>query len=360
MGRGVAAWVWGYMADSINDRKIQHINIIGGDPEVDRRKGYFDALRLTHRALPNLNLKDVDTGTTFMGKKLSCPLLISCMTGGDHELARKINTNLALAAEATGVAMGVGSQRIMFSNPGARASFELRKFAPNTLLLANLGAVQLNHGFTTDMCKEAAQVLEADALVLHLNPLQEAVQPEGDTDFRGLLDKIYTVQRQLMKPVVVKEVGSGISAADVQELVTRGIQYIDVAGSGGTSWSRIEHHRQADEDAGDLGLVFQDWGIPTPLAIHALKPFRKKIQIIGSGGIRTGIDMAKAMILGASLCGLAAPFLKPAMESPERVVAVIEGLKREFRTAMFLLGMGAVNQLFGNENLIIPPGLDIN
>jgi isopentenyl-diphosphate delta-isomerase len=342
------------MTGPTNERKVEHIRIINADRDVDRRKFYFDEIRLKHRALPELNLADVDPSTTFMGKKLSFPLLISCMTGGDHEMIRTINANLARAAETAGVAMGVGSQRVMFENPQARSSFALRSLAPTTLLFANLGAVQLNYSLTLDSCKEAVQVLGADALCLHLNPLQEAIQPEGDTNFSGLADKIGHISKHLGKPLVLKEVGAGISVEDALVVVKKGVRYIDVAGCGGTSWSRIEHHRQSEEDRDDIGLTFQDWGIPTPRALQDLKPLRNDITVIASGGIRSGLDMVKAMILGASLCGVASPFLRPAMESADSVLVVIEKLKKEFTTAMFLLGATRVEQLFGNESLIIP------
>ena len=338
--------------DDINSRKIEHIDIVSRDKEVDRRKDYFGEIRLTHRALPEVDLAKIDTSTTFLGKKLSFPLLISCMTGGDHDEVRTINFNLAKAAEATGVAMGVGSQRIMFTNPAARKSFELRPFAPNALLFANLGAAQLNYGFTLDQCRDAVATLQADALCLHLNPLQEAVQPEGDTNFAGLAERIGQVAQNLGKPVIVKEIGAGISLADARILVRQGISIIDVAGSGGTSWSRVEHHRRGGGSGDEIGLAFQDWGIPTPRALMNLKPLRDRVTLIASGGIRSGIDMAKGLVLGASLCGIAAPFLKPAMESHEAVIALIERLLREFRTAMFLLGVPSVDRLIGQEQLI--------
>ncbi len=339
--------------DRINARKVQHIRVIREDAAVDRRKAYFDAIRLRHRALPEVNLEAVDTSTTFLGKKLAFPLLISCMTGGDHALVRRINRNLAEAAEACGVAMGVGSQRVMFQHPKARASFALRAHAPTALLFANLGAVQLNHGFGIEECRAAVEVLGADALVLHLNPLQEAVQPEGDTAFAGLAEKIGAVVRDLAKPVILKEVGAGISAEDVKRVLPLGIRIIDVAGSGGTSWSRIEHHRQTGAGRNDIGLLFQDWGLPTPQALWELREFRPGLTLIASGGLRSGLDMAKAMVLGASLCGLAAPFLKPAMQSTAAVVQAIEQLHREFRTALFLLGLTRVDQLQGNASLLL-------
>lgn len=341
------------MQDPTNERKLKHLRTIESDPETDRRKFYFDDIRLTHRALPELNLAEIDPSIEFMGKTLSFPLLISSMTGGDHDLVRTINRNLATAAEKTGVAMGVGSQRVMFSQPAARSSFEIRKYAPTTLLLANLGAVQLNYGFTLDMCEEAVAAAGADALILHLNPLQEAVQPSGNTNFAKLSTRIIHIAERLNKPVVLKEVGAGLSEEDVRLVADGGIRYIDVAGAGGTSWSRIEHYSLVEEEREDLGLTFQDWGIPTPRALMALKKYRGRLTLIASGGIRSGLDMAKAMILGASLCGIAAPFLKPAIESPDKVVKVINTLKREFVTALFLLGQGSVKGLIGNEELLL-------
>lgn len=340
------------MTDPTNDRKIEHIEIINRDREIDRRKYYFDEIRLTHRALPEVDLAKIDASVTFLGRKLSFPLLISCMTGGDHDLVRRINLNLAKAAEATGVAMGVGSQRVMFTNPAARTSFELRPHAPNALLFANLGAAQLNYGFGLEQCRDAVATLQADALCLHLNPLQEAVQPEGDTNFSGLVEKIGDVARNLGKPVIAKEIGAGISLADARLLVRQGVTILDVAGSGGTSWSRVEHHRRGGGSGDEIGIAFQDWGIPTPRALANLKPLRGRVTLIASGGIRSGLDMVKGLVLGASLCGMAQPFLKPAMESPEAVMAVIERLRREFRTAMFLLGVPSADRLIGQEELV--------
>lgn len=339
------------MTDVTNARKIEHIRAFAQDPLIERNQRYFDRIHLTHRALPGLNLADICPATTFLGKRLSFPLLISSMTGGDHALVRTINRNLALAAEHCGVALAVGSQRVMFTDPKAQESFDLRALAPNTVLLANLGAVQLNYGFTTEQCQQAVDMLAADGLYLHLNPLQEAVQPEGDTNFTHLTAAIQSVCQQLSVPVLLKEVGAGLSAADIEQGLAAGVRHFDLAGSGGTSWSRIEHLRRPDQD--NLGLTFQDWGIPTPLALQMAAPYRTRATLIASGGIRDGIDMAKSVILGASLCGVAAPLLQPAQESAEAVIAVIERLRREFTTAMFLLGMPDTAALFGNESLIV-------
>ena len=332
----------------LEKRKVEHVQIVAQKDEMDRRKFYFDDIRLTHRALPEIDLKAIDPSVEFMDKKLSFPLLISSMTGGGDKLFRKINTNLAAAAEAEGVAMGVGSQRIFFTEPTAKSSFDLRSVAPTTLLFSNLGAVQFNEDMTLQHARAVVQILKADALCLHLNPLQEAVQPEGDTNFSNLRKKIGEIVQGLEVPVIVKEVGAGISVADAKLLIEAGVKYIDVAGTGGTSWSRIEGERSDDSS---LGQLFQDWGLPTPTALKQLAPLN--VTLIASGGIRSGLDMAKAVVLGASLCGLARPFLNPAMESADEVRKVIQRLKREFVTAMFLLGADRVEKIKGREELIL-------
>ncbi|WP_028471427.1 type 2 isopentenyl-diphosphate Delta-isomerase [Neptunomonas japonica] len=340
------------MTDSTNDRKIEHIRAFDRDPAIERNAHYFDRIHLLHRALPEIDLADVDSSVQMFGKTLSFPLLISSMTGGNHDLVRKINTNLAIAAEHCGVALAVGSQRVMFVDELAGSSFELRQHAPTTVLISNVGAVQLNYGFAVKECQQAIDVLGADALYLHLNPLQEAVQPEGDTNFKNLAAKIAKVRADVSVPIMLKEVGAGLSPADVQLGLQAGVEYFDIAGSGGTSWSRIEHQRRLNKQD-DLGLAFQDWGIPTPLALKLMAPYQAQATFVSSGGVRDGIDMVKSVILGASICGVAAPLLHPAMESAEAVINVIERLRREFVTAMFLLGMPDVASLFRNESLIL-------
>ncbi len=339
------------MNEPINQRKLEHLRIATEEKGADRNASHFDAIRLTHRALPEINLDSVDTSTPFLGKTLSFPLLISSMTGGAGEQLTAINRNLARAAEETGVALAVGSQRVMFTNPEARTSFALRPLAPSVPLIANLGAVQLNNGFDLQHACEALDVLQADALYLHLNPLQEAVQPNGDTNFHNLAGKIAALAGQLPCPLLIKEVGCGISRADALLLRENGVRILDLAGAGGTSWSFIEHMRRLDLDC-SLGLAFQDWGIPTPKNIELLRDI-PDLTLIASGGIRTGIDMVKALILGASLCGIAAPFLKPAMESADAVATAIRRLKKEFTTAQFLLGISHVQDLIGNRALLL-------
>lgn len=338
----------------LNQRKEDHLRIVAEGQDIDRDQQDFAKIKLIHRALPELNLNEVDTSTTFLGKTISCPLLISSMTGGTGDEIAQINRNLAEAAEAEGVAMAVGSQRICFSDKRAAASFQLREFAPTIPLLGNLGAVQLNYGMDAENCNEAAALLDADGFYLHLNPLQEAIQPEGDINFASITDRIREVVREVDLPILIKAVGAGISPIDAHMLIGAGVKYIDVAGTGGTSWSLIEAHRSEDPSLGEL---FADWGIPTPQALTLLKPYREQIDLIASGGIRSGIDMAKAMVLGASLCGIAGPFLKPAMESTDAVRKVIQRYKLEFKTAMFLLGCSNTNDLMANDSLILKESL---
>ena len=334
-------------------RKREHLDAIAQDPAIERGDSGFTAIRLTHRALPELALADIDTRCEFLGKTLRLPLLISSMTGGDDPEIRRINHNLAQAAEQCGVALAVGSQRVQFTNPAAEASFRLREIAPNTVLLANLGAVQLNYGFGIEHCRRAVETLAADGLYLHLNPLQEAVQPEGDTNFAGLAAKIAAVARELPVPVLLKEVGSGLSPADIALGKQAGIRHFDLAGRGGTSWSRIEHHRRRDP-ADSLGLTFQDWGLTTADALRLNRTAHPDVILIASGGIRNGIDMEKAELLGAELCGIDAPFLAAAQDSAAAVIAAITRLEREYRTALYLLGCHNNAALRDNTALLLP------
>ncbi len=340
---------------TVAGRKREHLRALEKDPQIERRQSGFEQLRLTHRALPELDFDAVDTATSFLGKPLAFPLLISSMTGGAGDEINTINRSLAKAAETTGVAMAVGSQRVMFKEPSARASFALRDVAPTAPLIGNIGAVQLNYGVGADECRQAIDTLRADGLYLHVNPLQEAVQPEGDRDFSKLLEAIEALGRALPVPLLLKEVGAGLSGADVERGYAAGIRHFDVAGRGGTSWSRIEYHRRAEDDD-DLGLVFQDWGLTTiESLIEARAVLREKADgttLIASGGIRDGVDMAKCVILGADVCGVAAPLLSAARVSTAAVIAAIGKLRREFQTAMFLLGCPDVASLKSNTALI--------
>jgi len=314
------------------DRKAEHIRLALED-RMQLASHPFERYRFGHEALPDLDFAAIDPGVTFLGKRLRAPLLISCMTGGT-ELAARINEHLAEAAESRGVALGVGSQRKALEDPSQAATFQVRGLAPTIPLLANLGAVQLNYGYGVDHCRRAVDMIEADALVLHLNPLQEAIQPEGQCEFAGLLPKIEAVVRALPVPVIAKEVGSGLSEATGRRLAGAGVTILDTAGVGGTSWARIEASRANDPEVGEL---FAGWGLPTPESIRELRRI-DGVTIIGSGGLRSGVDVAKAIALGADLGGLAQPFLEAAVDSSERVAKRIDRVVHELKIAMFCLG----------------------
>ncbi len=325
------------------DRKAEHIQLALRE-HMQLGARYFDHYAFEHRALPELDMAAVDLSTSFLSQQLNAPLLVSCMTGGTPEAAA-INRNLAIAAEEVGVAIGVGSQRKAIEDPSAsaRSTFQVRHLAPSVPLLANLGAVQLNYGYDVAQCREAVEMIGADALVLHLNPLQEAIQPEGDTNFSHLLAKIAKVVEELEVPVIVKEIGMGMSPTVARQLFDAGVRVIDTAGLGGTSWARIEAAR-ADDAA--LGELFADWGVPTPDSIAAVSALPDTITI-GSGGVRNGLDVGKAIAMGADIVGLARPFLQGATESAATVVASMRRTLHELRICMFCVGAADLESLAG-------------
>lgn len=335
---------------SIDQRKADHIRInLEEDVQFPRLTTGLEHYRFVHQALPELDLADIDTHVYIFGKRVSAPILVSSMTGGTAQ-AQMINRNLAEAAQACGLAMGLGSQRAGIEQDGTEKTFRVRDVAPDILLFANLGAVQLNYGYTTDQCRRAVEMIEADGLILHLNPLQEVLQAEGDFNWRGLLGKIEAVCRALPIPVIAKEVGWGISAESARALFSAGISAIDVAGSGGTSWSQVEMHRAPTERLRRLAAAFQDWGIPTAESLRAVYEVRTELglderMIFASGGIRNGQEIAKCAALGADLVGLASPFLKRAVTSAEAVADEMEILEAELRIAMFCSGAADINAL---------------
>lgn len=324
---------------NVRDRKAEHIEL-ALKQRMQVSRSYFDNFVFGHNALPDLDFAAIDTRVSFLGKTLKTPLLISCMTGGTGSAAA-INRRLAEAAEEAGVALGVGSQRKAIEDPETTHTFEVRKYAPSIPILANLGAVQLNYGFGLEECERAVEMVAADALVFHLNVLQEAIQPEGQSNFEGLLDKMAAVAERLSVPVVIKEIGCGISKDVAQRCAHRGLTYIDTAGVGGTSWARIEAQRAGDLDLGEL---FADWGIPTPDSILQVAEI-DGLTIIGSGGVRSGLDAAKAIAMGADIVGLAAPFLEPALESTEAVMHAIHRIDEALRITMFCLGVKNIKAL---------------
>ncbi|MBZ0279601.1 MAG: type 2 isopentenyl-diphosphate Delta-isomerase [Anaerolineae bacterium] len=320
------------------NRKVDHIRInLEKDVQFPRLTTGLERYRFMHQALPEMNLSDVDTRVTLFGKILSAPIIISSMTGGT-DMAYRINQHLAKAAQTQGVAMGLGSQRAGIEKPHLAYTYQVRDVAPDILLFANVGAVQLNYKYGAEQCQKAVDMIEADALILHFNVLQEAVQPEGDTNFAGLLTKIEQVCKNVSVPVIAKEVGWGFSEQNARDLANAGIAAIDVAGSGGTSWSEVEYHRSPTAFHARVAASFADWGIPTADAIQYAVKGAPNIQIIASGGLRDGIDIAKCIALGATAGGLAGPFLKAADESTEAVDQLIREISTQLRIAMLCSG----------------------
>jgi len=325
----------------IDQRKADHIKI---NLEQDVRSALTTGLenyRFIHEALPELDLNRLDTSVKLFGKTLASPTLVSSMTGGTSE-AETINLRLAEAAQECGIAMGVGSQRAAIEHPEQASTFQVRRAAPDILLFANLGAVQFNYGYGVDQCRRAVEMIQADALYLHLNPLQEAVQDAGDTNWIGITKKIEDVCKKLEVPVIVKEVGWGISEKTAKILADCGVQAIDVAGAGGTSWSQVEMHRAPDEFTRRLAATFVGWGIPTAESVVSVKRAVPEIRVFASGGIKDGLDIAKCVALGATLGGMAGQFLKAAAISTENAVEMMKLTKRQIEVSMFTCGAGTI------------------
>jgi isopentenyl-diphosphate delta-isomerase len=330
---------------SLGKRKAEHIEVsLLKDVEYKTVTAGFENYDFYHAALPEIDLETIDLSIEFFGKRLRAPLFISSMVGGVEEASR-INRNLAEAAQFLGIGMGVGSQRCAIENPEAAETFRVRDVAPDIMLCANLGAVQLNYGFGIDECLRAVEMIEADALILHLNPLQEALQSEGDTRFGGLLEKIESVCRALSVPVIAKEVCFGISEQVAGMLADAGVGCIDVAGAGGTCWSEVEKYRSGSDLFYQVAESFGTWGIPTAESIQMARRGAPELPLIASGGIRTGIDVAKAIALGSHAAGLALPLLKAAHESPESVIAALSVVIQVLKTAMFCAGAPDIRSL---------------
>jgi isopentenyl-diphosphate delta-isomerase len=336
---------------TIEERKADHLRL-NLEEEVQFREVTtgLERYRFQHQALPEIDLAAVDLSTTFLGKQLRYPFLISSMTGGTGE-ALRINLNLAQAAQACGMAMGVGSQRAAIEDWSLAETFQVRPAAPDILLLANLGAVQLNYGYTVGHCRLAVEMIQADALILHLNPLQEALQPEGNGDFCRLWDKIAAVCQALPVPVVVKEIGAGLSGQVVRQLADVGVAAVDVAGAGGTSWSRVEMYRARTDRDRRVAAQFIDWGIPTAEAIRQARQSVPDLPLIASGGIYSGLEAAKAIALGADVVAMARPFLKAAAISAEAVAEAAEELAQTLRVAMFCIGASNLAALKNTPHL---------
>jgi isopentenyl-diphosphate delta-isomerase len=336
-------------------RKTDHVRInLDEDVQHHEVTTGFERYRFVHDALPELDLHAVDVSTTFLGHHLRAPILISSMTGGIAE-GWELTRRLAAAAQAAGVAIGVGSQRAAIEDPDLARWYQVRDAAPDVLLFANLGAVQLNYGYGVTECRRAVDMIGADALILHLNPMQEALQPEGNRDWAGLLSRIAAVCDAIDVPVVVKEVGFGISGPVARRLSNAGVAAIDASGAGGTSWSAVEHHRAASERARRVSETFIDWGIPTATCLRMVHDAVPDLPLIASGGLRTGLDAAKAITLGAHLAGFAGPMLRAAAAGEDMAAELLGTIIDELRLAMFGAGAGTVEAL-GHASLMVGDG----
>ncbi|MGB3944101.1 MAG: type 2 isopentenyl-diphosphate Delta-isomerase [Methanothrix sp.] len=324
-------------------RKLDHIRICL-EKEVEGGWRPFDDLSLVHRALPGIDAADIDTRSRFLGKDLSIPFMISGMTGG-HPDTKEINVNLALAAQEVGVAMGVGSQRAALERAEVEETFSaVRDAAPKIPIVGNIGAVQLRRG-GAEVIDRLAEMIDADAIAVHLNFLQESVQPEGETEAKGAIEAIKAASDSRV-PIIAKETGAGISREDALALLEAGVEIIDVGGFGGTSWSGVEAYRaeeRSDMQSSKMGRLFWNWGVPTPVSV--VECASVGAAVVSSGGVRSGIDVAKSIALGASLAGAALPFLAPATEGPSGVAEALRVYERALRTAMFLTASKSISDL---------------
>ncbi|MEM2280745.1 MAG: type 2 isopentenyl-diphosphate Delta-isomerase [Candidatus Bathyarchaeia archaeon] len=337
------------MAEKTRKRKADHIRI-ATTYNVQARKNTtgFEDVHLIHKALPEIDKEEIDLTTNMFNHRFSAPLMVSAITGGTSE-ARKINAAIATVVEELGIGMGVGSQRAALEDRRLEKTFAVvRKKAPTAFLAANIGGVQLARGYSVKEVLKAIEMVDADAIAIHLNPLQEAIQPEGETSFRGVLEEIGEIAKEIDKPVIVKETGAGIAAEEARRLEAAGVKAIDVSGAGGTSFAAVEFFRAKDErnlHRRRLGDVFWDWGIPTAISLVEVAQ-TVNIPVIASGGLRSGLDMAKALALGASLASLAQPVLQAAVEGGvRRIRKTLTLLIEELRNTMFLVGAAKPQQL---------------
>lgn len=342
----------------IKQRKKDGIEIpLKNNVQARTTSTYLEHVRLIHNALPEINFEDIDTTTEFLGHKFSAPIIIDSMTGGTDE-AMAINGRLGEVAEKYGFGMGLGSQRAGLKSEELAATYSIaRKNAPNAFLIANIGGAQLAKGLTIDEARTIVKMIRANALVVHLNPLQELVQPEGEPRYKGVLSKISDLARTIDVPVIVKEVGAGISREVAAKLEIAGVAAINVAGSGGTSWAGVEKIRadaSRHQEKSRLGEMFWDWGIPT--ASSLLEARRAvKLPIIASGGLRNGLEVAKCVAMGANMAALAFPFLRAAAESRDSAIRFASMLLTELKSAMFLVGARDVSTLASSRYILTGP-----
>ncbi|MDR2681708.1 MAG: type 2 isopentenyl-diphosphate Delta-isomerase [Holosporaceae bacterium] len=328
----------------ISTRKDEHISLVLAESLPVELDSGFKNYRLEHNALPEVDFSEIDVSLTVLGRKMNLPIMISPITGGS-EKSKKINRALSELANDFKIGFAVGSQRGALTHSSLEATYKIRKYAPDILVFANFGAVQLNYGFSIDECQRAIDMIDADALVLHLNPLHEVFQAGGNTNFSSLLSKIEKICSKLEAPVVVKEVGYGISATVAKKLADVGVYAIDVAGAGSVSWPEIERKRSKDVVVHNAAKAFIGWGNQTAECIENIAASVKNIKIIASGGVKNGVDMAKAIALGADFCGNASEFLKRATVSRSENEIFVESLILELKTAMLCTGCKNIREL---------------
>ncbi|MCW4050595.1 MAG: type 2 isopentenyl-diphosphate Delta-isomerase [Candidatus Bathyarchaeota archaeon] len=331
----------------IEERKLRHIRVsLEEDVEGDIGTGFSD-VRLIHRALPELDLDDVSTETMLFGRKLAAPLIISAITGGTEE-AKEINKVLASVAEEKGIGISAGSQRIAVDQPETAHTFSIiREEAPNSLVIGNVGTPQLSIGWGVDEVRTCIEMVKADAMALHMNPLQEAVQVGGDTNYSGIMVKVKEIVDEITTPIIMKETGCGIAYEEAEAFEKAGIKGLEISGLGGTSWSAVEYHIAKEvgkKDMEYLGKALWNWGIPTAVSVVETSQ-RTKLKIIASGGIRTGAEVAKSIVLGADAAGMAKPFLKKAIIGREQLAEYVDHIIQEFKVVMFLVGARRVDDL---------------
>ncbi len=342
----------------IAKRKLDGLKIpLEQDVQARATSTLLECVHLIHNALPEIDFSSIDTSTTFLNYRFGAPIIIDAMTGGTPEAA-KVNANLAAAAEKLNLGMVLGSQRAALLGEELAGTYSVaRKEGPNIFLAANIGGAQLARGLNVDDVKKLIDIVKADALVVHLNPLQELIQPEGEPTYKGVLARIRELTKQLNIPIIVKEVGCGISKEVALKLQLADVAAINVAGAGGTSWAGIESQRAQNMKSlqkAELGETFWDWGIPTAAAlIEVVKAV--KVPVIASGGIRTGLEAAKCIALGAALSGMAYPLLKAAVTSKEEVESVLNKIILHFKATMFLVGAQKVSDLRNTRKIITHP-----
>jgi isopentenyl-diphosphate delta-isomerase len=337
------------LAKETKKRKAEHIRIsLNQNVQARKVTTGFEDIHFVHKALPEIDKQKIDLSTTVFNHKFAAPLIVGAITGGTAE-AMKINAVIAEAVEELQLGMGVGSQRAAIEDKKLEKTFAIaRKKASTAFLIANIGGVQLTQGYSLKEAKKAIEMINADAIAIHLNPLQEAVQPEGQTNFKGVLEKIGEIAKELDKPVIVKETGAGIAAEEAKKLEAAGVKGIDVSGAGGTSFAAVEYYRakkQGNNFQQQLGNAFWDWGIPTAASLIEVSQ-TVNVPVSASGGIRNGVDMAKALALGASLTSISQPVLQAAVKGVEETKELLMTLMEELKNSMFLVGADSVKALW--------------